>query len=505
MQSQDKGLSLTLNESPLRFLKNAVSNLLSGASTAVLAIVLPYVLVKHFDPAAFGLWVLMLQLGGYANYLNLGIQTAVGRYVAEALSLGNDHRIGAIASAGTQFLTILALFGAIALVCTAIFFDRIFTQVLPSLIPVARTSVLWIGGAFLLALPASATLGVFIGVQKNEVPAYIAIGSRVAVGAGTAWIAATTHDLVSTSIAFFATSLADLIFRYWIYVRSFPRWPIRMLSLDRALSVDLARYCTSLAVWSVSMLLVNGVSITLVGVLDFKNLAYFGVAVSLVTFLVGIQQSVFSPLIQIFAGLHTRGDDPKSMRLLMLSSAVCSALLVLVSLILYGFGKILLLNWVGEVYSSNAFPILMVLVLGNIIRYSATPYALWLIATGQQRKVLLTPFVEGLVNLAVSVAAGYQFGAIGVAWGVVVGGITGIAANFLFNIPRTLGNEFSRLEYGLQSLLYPGAVWFACAVAGMGLESAGMPHVWVFSILLAIPMFYLTHVIRKILNSNFKM
>ncbi len=444
--------------SPLRFIKNSASNLLNGASTAILAIGLPYYLVRYFDASAFGIWVLILQLGGYTNYLNFGIQTAVGRYVAEALNLDKSEKIGPIVSAGTQFLTLLALVATIALVITAYFFNSVFRQVDPSLLMVAQCSLLWIGSAFILALPASALLGVFIGEQKNEIPAYLAVGTRLLTFAATAWVAASTHGLLETSIAFFMANVIGVAIQYCVYVRYFPLWRIRLLEFNVPLSIDLAKYCTSLAVWSMAMLLISGLSITLVGMLDFENLAYFGVAISLVAFLVGIQQSIFSPLIQVFAGNHARGRTVANEKLLIGISAICSSLLVFISSILFSFGREILTAWVGINYADKAYPMLLVLVVGNAIRYSATPYALWLIATGNQKKVLLTPILEGLTNLGVSVWAGYYYGAVGVACGIVAGGLVSIATHFLINMPRTLDNSFNRLELGLHSLLIPASI-----------------------------------------------
>ena len=442
----------------------------------------------------------MLQIGGYANYFNLGVQTAVGRYVAEALSLNQPERGASIVTAGVQFLMLLALFAAIGLVVITFFFGEIFQQIDSGLLPSAQTSLLWIGGAFILALPPSALSGAFIGVQRNEVAAFISVASRILIGLVTAWSAIATHDIALTSAAFFAASVAGYLGQYLIYRQQFPAWRLKLLTLDRPLTVDLSRYCLSLGVWSLSMLLVNGLSVTLVGILDFASLAYFGVAMSLITFLVGIQQSVFSPLIQIFAGNHVRSGLQANIPLLMHSSAVCSALLVVGAAFLLCLGRPLLTLWVGESYAVHAYPLLLILVAGNVLRYTATPYALWLIAVGQQQKVLITPFIEGLVNLAVSLAAGYYFGATGVAVGVVAGGLVGIVANLLFNIPRTLPPDFDRLQYVRFSLLGPVLAMLAAIAAYMAAGKMQLAVAWEISATLMPAILYMAYCLRNMLR-----
>ena len=54
----------------------------------LVALVLPPLLVHRLTPAEYSAWVLILQCAAYVNLLDLGLQTAVGKYIAahDALS-----------------------------------------------------------------------------------------------------------------------------------------------------------------------------------------------------------------------------------------------------------------------------------------------------------------------------------------------------------------------------------------------------------------------------------
>jgi O-antigen/teichoic acid export membrane protein len=60
-----------------------------------------------------------------------------------------------------------------------------------------------------------------------------------------------------------------------------------------------------------------------------------------------------------------------------------------------------------------------------------------LIATSGQKFLILSPVLEGVVNLFVSVILAKQIGAIGVAWGTVAGGCIGVLFNYMYNMRRT--------------------------------------------------------------------
>src|SRR5216684_3067980 len=71
-------------EANWRLAKNAVANLARGAAGGVAALILPPVLVRHMSQLDYTIWVLVLQIAAYGSYLDFGLQTSIGRYVAFA-------------------------------------------------------------------------------------------------------------------------------------------------------------------------------------------------------------------------------------------------------------------------------------------------------------------------------------------------------------------------------------------------------------------------------------
>ena len=111
--------------------------------------------------------------------------------------------------------------------------------------------------------------------------------------------------------------------------------------------------------------------------------------------------------------------------------------------------------WVGEAYAARGTLVLQVLVAANMIRLSAVPYAMALIGTGQQRLVTITPLVEGIFNLSMSVVAGFFYGSLGVALGTLLGSLAGVGGNFIYNMPRTIGVQFRVADYIYSGLFRP--------------------------------------------------
>src|ERR1700730_12325868 len=154
-----------------RFAKNAVANLGRGSAAAILALLLPPVLVRHMTAASYAVWVLTLQVVAYVGYLDFGLQTAIGRYSAFANEKKDAKWRDGIFSTAFAGLTVSALLGLLLVAAIAIASSRIFPSVPPALLAPMRMGVLIVGASVALGLPASAWNGVFIGLQRYEVPA----------------------------------------------------------------------------------------------------------------------------------------------------------------------------------------------------------------------------------------------------------------------------------------------------------------------------------------------
>src|ERR1700677_4844945 len=125
-----------------RFAKNAIANLGRGSATAVVALLLPPVLVRHMTPASYAVWVLVLQTAAYVSYLNFGLQTAIGRYVAYADEKKDVVQRDSIFSTAFAGLCGAALLSVVCLAAAIFAAPAVFPSVPHPLIPQMRLALL---------------------------------------------------------------------------------------------------------------------------------------------------------------------------------------------------------------------------------------------------------------------------------------------------------------------------------------------------------------------------
>src|ERR1700712_807661 len=99
-----------------KILQGSAASLVRVLLSMLVSLVLPPFLVHRLPPAEFRAWVLIFQLSAYISLLDFGVQTGIGKYVAEHDARGHcDSSHGLVSPS----FTILAGAGAVACVAIA--------------------------------------------------------------------------------------------------------------------------------------------------------------------------------------------------------------------------------------------------------------------------------------------------------------------------------------------------------------------------------------------------
>ena len=435
--------------------KNASANLVRLAGAGVVALLLPPFLVRELSKDVYGAWSLLLQLTLYVSYFDFGIQTAVSRFVAHAEELGDEKQRDGVVSTAFFMLLVAALLGCALAVIIAWQLPNLFRQMPPSLYQPAQIALLFMGISFGLGLPVSVIHALFIGLQRNEIPAAVAIANKVAMAALVAGVVLNHLGLAamgaSVALANVLSCVGALIaWRAWA-----ARVRIHFARVSRTYVRQIGGYSASVVVWMVAMLMISGLDLGIVGIFDYKMTAYYAIAATLTNFIAQAQGAIFSALLPASAVLGARGDGERLGLMLASSTRYGMLILLAMALPLIVGGHWIIRFWAGEDYAQHATTILQVLVTANVLRLCVLPYSTLLLGTGQQERVIISPVAEGIGNLLASIAGAFFFGAVGVAIGTLIGSLIGVALHFLYNMPRTALISIDRGRLLKECLLRP--------------------------------------------------
>jgi O-antigen/teichoic acid export membrane protein len=440
----------------LRFAKNAVANLGRGSATAVVALLLPAVLVRHMAQASYAVWVLVLQTAAYVSYLNFGLQTAIGRYVAFANEKNDVVLRDSVLSTAFAGLCAAALVAFVLLSAAVAAVPIIFPSVPHDLIPQMRLALLIVGFALAVELPASAWNGVFVGLQRYEIPALTVGSARLAGAIGVVAVALASGSLAAMAVALASANLLSYLAQYVILRRVAPDVSFKASLVSRSTSRELVHYCWGLTVMSFSMLLITGLDLVLVGRFQFSAVTPYSVAAGMSMFMSGLLFAVINVIMPHAARLHAAGKERELGRLTISSTMLSVLLLVLSGMPILIYAQPIIRLWIGERYVESGVPLLSILIVANIVRLIGAPYSTVLVAAGQQSYIKISPLAEGISNFIASVVLGFFLGAIGVALGTLIGSFIGVGAHLWYSMPRTKSAiAFSRRDFVLSGVMIP--------------------------------------------------
>jgi O-antigen/teichoic acid export membrane protein len=454
-------------------IKNAFANVSRGVVSGVTLLLMPPFLIKALSHDSYSSWMLVLQIGGYVNFFDVGLQTAVGRFTAHSIELKNTKYISMIVSTAITMLSFLSLFALAIIILVSSNLHNIFKEIPNYLYSDVKSALLLVSISLALSLPFSVFNGVLVGTQRYDILAYITSVSLVVNSLAVVVTAYLTHNIKCMATAYISVNICSFLCMFVIFRHYFKSIVVSIKSISISTAKSLLVYCYGLSVWSLAMLMVSGMDITLVGYFDYKSVPYYTIAASLTVFMIGFQNSIFTVLIPTSAVLSAREDSIQLGKLLIVTTRYCMMVLLITGLPVIIFANYILNAWVGNDYAVHATAMLQVLISANIIRLSASPYSNILIGTAQQKLVIISPLVEGLSNILCSLILVHSLGALGIALSTMVGGTVGVMSNLLYNMNRTKGITFKVSDYIWEGIATPVFCMLPFATYGLFVSFRG--------------------------------
>jgi O-antigen/teichoic acid export membrane protein len=440
-----------------KVLQGSASNLVRVLLSMLVSLVLPPFLVHRMAPAEYSAWVLILQLSAYVNLLDLGLQTAIGKFVAEYDASGNRDASHSLLSTSFTMLAGAATIGCMAIILMTWSVPRLFHQMPAVLVPQVRIALLIVGLSTALTLPFGTFLSTFVGLQRYVFPTIIATVSRVGSAAALISLLLLHGNLVELAMVMAGFNLAGAASQFLGWRRfAKARVGFSFLYFDRRSALQLAKYGSVLSIWTMAMFLISGLDIVIVGHYDYQHTGFYAVASSVTNFMLLVVGSIFGPILPAVSSIQAGYTPTQIGDLVVKVTRYCSLVLCLLGLpLLFGAYPLLSL-WVGHKYAIQSALYLEILVVGNVIRQLTYPYVLVVVATGRQHLATIAAITEAGVNIIVSVFLVTTIGAVGVAIGTLAGAFISLGMHIAVSMHFTQSTiHIQRSRFAFQGLVRP--------------------------------------------------
>lgn len=466
-----------------RFAQNSVINVSRTLLTAAIAFVLPAYLTHRLSVQTYSAWILILQLGAYVNYLDFGIQTGISKYVAEYEARKDTSGASKHATAGLALMLAASIIGVGLTLVLAWQVPHLFHGMPAVLHRDVRLSIVFVGLSLSFGLVCSIFSAIFYGLQSYVAPTVISVINRL-LYAAVVIAAVACHQ----SLAVMGTLVALVnVFTGLLQIEAWRRWAssisVRLRAIDLSQVRKIFGYCSAVAIWTAGMLCVTGLDVTIVGKYDFGQTAFYAIAALPANFAIAILGAALAPLMPSVSALSVLRSPAELGAILTRVTRYTSTILLVAGLPLMVAGYWILRLWVGAGYASHTIGYLRILLIANILRSTCAPYASMLVATNNQRIAIAGAVAEAAVNVGLSIYLAAHFGAIGVAYGTLIGSFVSVGAHLIVNMRYTRTKfAVSQMRLFLAGMIRPAAIavpslllirlWWSTSAPAFG------PRIW---------------------------
>ena len=400
-------------------------------------LLLPAYLTHHLSPALYGGWILVLQLASYINYLDLGMQTAIAKYIAQYSAAADDHECNRHASAGAAISCLTGLGGILLSVALSFSVSHLFKGMPAAIAADVSRGVLLVGTSTAMLLATSPFASFFIGMQRYAMPTFVQVANKLIYVVVLIFMVAAHRSLTAMGAAVAILNVATALIQVVAWKVLLPQIKVRVSLVAYPIVKQMVVYCAVLGIWTSGLLIITGLDTTVVGHFDFGMTAFYAIAATPITFLGMVLQAALNPLMPAVSALSVTRTPAHLGSLLVRSTRYVMIVLEFSGLPLILFGALVLTLWVGPNYAHHSLVLMRILLLAHIVRNICGPYATMVIATGRQKAATLSGICEAVVNLVSSILLGKYYGAIGVAAGTLIGAVVGVFVHFFVSMPRT--------------------------------------------------------------------
>jgi O-antigen/teichoic acid export membrane protein len=405
---------------PPRSLRNVLTSWGAFAfSVGVNFFLSPYV-VHTLGNTAYGVWVLLGSLVGYMGLLDLGVRSAVMRYVARHHARVEDAEAGTVTSSAVVIFSIAGLIAITASVVIAVLLDRLF-QVPPELLGVARVVVILGGLNVAVALVSGVFGGVVAALQRFDLNSILEIGIGairavvIVLALGAGW------GLLALSLIQLACTVARAAAQYGMVRRLYPELRYRFQGLRR----DEVRKIFSFSIYS-SLLHISGAlifsadSVVIGAFLPVATIAFFAIGATLTDYTRTVISSISQTITPRASALDGVGAGGELARVLLKAGAVASLVVLPITITFLVRGPSFIGLWMGPAYAGPSGQVLRVLAAALMLAAARQVVMSSMIGLNQHRQLVPFYILEGVLNLGLSVYWIRSWGILGVALGTAI-------------------------------------------------------------------------------------
>ena len=405
--------------------KSALSRLISGGALRTISLIINIIIaflmmpfiVQHLGDRWYGLWLIVGSLIGYYGYLDFGLSSASQRFIAKAMS-SDEHDVNTVASTSFSLFTGLSLLTVLVTLLIT-FLAPQFVESTAEL-TTFQLVILILGLKTAIMFPFLVFNGVITAHLRYDIATYIDIAKLLLRTALIVVYLTLDYSIIALAVITLVTEVLGYVAIAILAKKIHPSLSLSYKKIDRKLYPQFFNYSQKTFIASMGDVLRFKIDdLVIAGYVGLAMVTHYSIAIRLIDYIGQLLTAVLGMFLPIFTKYDAQGkdDEMRDKFLILTEMSVFLTLLLIPTLMI--LGNVFIGLWMGEKYSDAYIP-LLILGVAAIFAGCNRVCITALYAKAKHGYYAKINFLEGIVNLALSLILVQKFGIIGVALGTTI-------------------------------------------------------------------------------------
>jgi len=375
-------------------------------------------LVHALGDRMHGFWVLIGRFMGYYGVLDLGLSSAVSRFVSRAYGQNDYDEINCV------FNTSLVLFGLIGILAMAISF--LFALLCPYFLKNPSEAVLFkkviliLGFSLAIGFPIRSYRGALYAKLRYDILAGVDLLKLFVRTILIIYFIKAGNGILALSLITFAVELMGYAAYFWFVLREFKEIKLNFALVDWGRIKALFHYSLFTSIVQLADLLRFKIDeFVIAGSLSVGFVTHYFIGTKLLDFFSLFMSSALGMMSPVFSQFEGRSDMHSVRKTFLEISKISVILAIFVGSHLVMYGKVFIEKWMGPGYHDSYY-VLLILCVPMTLDLAQSPSIGLFYGISKHRYFAFLSGCEGIANLILSLILVRYYGIYGVAWGTFI-------------------------------------------------------------------------------------
>ena len=489
MAGRSSGLELRVRH----IARNVLFNWFGMISNLAVAFFLMPFIIHRLGNVAYGVWVLAVGVMAYLGLLDLGMQSAVLRFVSKGHTQ-NDHQGAseAISAALWVRLQISALILLLSVGLAAVF--PLVFKVPAELAGDARKAIFLIGVTTAITMSVGVVAGVLSALNRYDLQNYLSMVQTAVRVIGVVAVLRTGHGIIAIAVCELIAVLVYNALLVWVAHRLYPQLQILLNKPKRETLKRIWTYSSYAFLTTVAVQLIYQTDTIVVGkFVSVAAVTYYAIAYSLCAYTSQAINSMGATFVPAASTYEAAGDTNSLLMLYKNGTRATLAVSLPILITLMVRGRSFIGLWMGPQYSHSSGTVLIILCSALLFAFANRTAQAIAFGVEKHKMSAIWAIGEGVTNLALSIVLGRRYGIYGVAIGTMVPSLIVHLVLWPGYISKLVGLSYSEVVWKVWTPVYLSSIPFAIATYAVNvLFPAHHLTVFFLQVIAVLPIFFIT-------------